>query len=336
MIMISRIIDMPVKVKGQRMIKSKKISASLVAATLCVVSAGGTAAQAQEASTDQPLIQLPTDATTESAPSQVVSKCSRLIGARVENQQRQELGRIEDVVVSFHNERVSYCVLSIKHGIFAKTRFLAVPLAAFQPSEDGSHLVLNASRANLAKAKGVGRDEWGAVIAPAWGAEPGSPVELSPAVYFAPEAALNSRDKHFVSEFSNISLELERIGRLAQTQSQDTQVKELAQKIVQDYGQAAGRVAASGPAAGAGEPPQLSGSAARAVDKLADLSGTAFDQAALRELFKCQESGVRQISLEIGKGGNPALRQLAASLQEDTEPDVWQTSLLTAQFNSLP
>jgi uncharacterized protein (DUF305 family) len=155
-------------------------------------------------------------------------------------------------------------------------------------------------------------------------------------VVFAPEVALNARDKHFVSEFSNIRLELERIGQMAQRQSQDSQVKELGQKIVQDYGQAGERVAASARGAGAGETSKISGSAARAVNKLANLSGAAFDQAALRELFKCQESGVRQISLEIDKGGDPALRRLAALLQEDMEPDLWETTQMSAQLNGHP
>jgi hypothetical protein len=308
----------------------------MVAVALCVASAVGTAAQAQQASTIQPQTQSLTNATPASDPPQVVSKCSQLIGAKVKNQQGQELGKIDDVVVSFHSDRVSYCVLRVKHGLFTKTRFLAVPLAAFQPSDDGSHLILNASQANLANAKGFDRNEWASVTTPAWGAQPGAPVELPPAMVFAPDAALNSQDKHFVSEFSNISLEVERIGQLTQTQSQDAQVKELGQKIVQDYGQAGERVAASARTAGAGETPRLSASAARTVNKLADLSGAAFDQAALRELFKCQLSGARQISRELGKGGNPALRQLAASLQEDMEPVVWQTTLLSGELNGHP
>ena len=318
------------------MIKSKKVSAFLIAAALCAVSTGGTVAQAQEASAVQPQKQPPTGATNATDPPQVVSKCSQLIGAKVENQQGQEIGKIDDVVVSFHSDRVSYCLLSVKHGIFAKARFLAVPLAAFQPSDDGSHLILNASQDNLANAKGLDRDIWASVTTPVWGAQPGPSEELPPAAVFAPGAAVNSHDKHFVSEFSSISLEVERIAQLAQTQSQDAQVKELGQKILQDYGQAGEQVAASARATGAGETPKLSGSAARTVNKLADLSGTAFDQAALRELFKCQLSGSRQISLELGKGGNPALRQLAASLQEDIEPVVWQTTLLSGQLNGHP
>ena len=162
------------------------------------------------------------------------------------------------------------------------------------------------------------------------------PIEPLQAVAMAPAAALNSRDKNFVSEFSNISLELERIGQLAQTQSQDMQVKELGKKLAQNYASIGQQVAASAQAAGATGTSQFNGSAARVINKLADLSGGTFDQAALHELFQCEESGVRQLDLEVDKGGNPALRQLAALLQESTEPDLWQTTLLSAQFNGHP
>jgi len=276
------------------------------------------------------------DATTATAPPQVISKCSRLIGASVENPQGELLGRIDDMVVNFQNERVSYCILSVKHELFKKTTFLAVPLAALRPSDDGSHLILNASQANLAKAKGFGRDEWASVNTSAWGAEPTAPMELSPTVVFAPEVALNSRDKHFVSEFPVISLELERIGQLAQTQSQDTQVKELGQKLVQTYTQAGQQVAASVQATGAGKTPRMSGSAAREVNKLAELSGVTFNQAALRELHKCEESGVHELDLETRNSQNAALRQMAAVLQANMEPVVWQTAELSAQFNGKP
>jgi len=168
------------------MIKFRKMNSTLAAAALCVASVGWTAAQAQEASTDQPQTQPPSATTPAAIQPQVISKCSQLIGVRVENPQRQQLGKITDVVVSFDSERVSYCVLGIKHGIFAKARYLAVPLAALQPSDDGSHLVLNADRANLAKAKGFARNEWPSAIVPAWGAQPGAPEQLPPVEVFAP------------------------------------------------------------------------------------------------------------------------------------------------------
>jgi sporulation protein YlmC with PRC-barrel domain len=169
--------------------KTQELKLIAIAATLCVVSVGSTVALAQEASTDQPQMQQPQATTTAPAQPQEISKCSQLIGTKVENQQGDRLGKISDVVVSFDNNRVSYCVLSVNHGIFAKARFLAVPLTAFQPSADGSCLILNATKANLARARGFERGEWPSAITPVWGAEPAAPVELPPAVVYGPPAA---------------------------------------------------------------------------------------------------------------------------------------------------
>jgi len=169
--------------------KLRKFNSILAAAAFCAVSACATVATAQQISTDKPQLQQPSDTTTSAIEPQEVSKCSQLIGTPVKNQQGESLGKIADVVVSFHNERVSYCVLRVKHGIFTKTRFLAVPLAAFQPSEDGSHLILNANRANLANAGGFDRNQWPTATTPAWGAEPAAPQELPPVKVFAPSAA---------------------------------------------------------------------------------------------------------------------------------------------------
>ena len=166
--------------------KVGKINSTLAAVTLCVVSAGWTAAQAQEASTDQPSTKAPAQATTASNQPRLASKCSQLIGAKVENQQGQCLGKISDVVVNFDDQRVSYCVMSVKHGIFGKSRYLAVPIAAFKRCDDGSCLILNADKSNLEKAKGFARNEWPSAITPAWGAEPEGPTELPAVEVFAP------------------------------------------------------------------------------------------------------------------------------------------------------
>jgi sporulation protein YlmC with PRC-barrel domain len=166
---------------------TRKLSSTLVAAALCVVSTGWSAVRAQEASTDQPLAQQTTDSTINPLACQKKSRCTQLIGTRVENQNGERLGRITDVVISFDNEHVSYCVLKVNHGMFAKNRLVEVPLAAFQPSADGSRLILNADRSNLANARGFDPSEWPSAINTVWGAEPPPPTELPPAqVYSQP------------------------------------------------------------------------------------------------------------------------------------------------------
>jgi predicted outer membrane protein len=155
---------------------------------------------------------------------------------------------------------------------------------------------------------------------------------------FAANISVNSRDKHFVRNFSRVSLEVARIGQLAQTRSRDAQVKELGQNLVQVYTQAGQQVANAAQGVDINSRSKLRGSAAREVNKLADLSGVAFDQAALHELYKCEETGVRQLDMEADSNGsgNAALRQSALKVQAVIEPVVWQTAQLNAQFNGLP
>ncbi len=154
---------------------SNIVKVTACVATLCVASAGSVA-----------VADTTTNTTTTQA-TQVVAKTSTLVGTKVENQQGQCLGRISDIVVDFNNNQVSYCVLSVKHGFFAKTRYIPVPLAAFQPGASGNTLILNASKANLAQARGYENGQWPSSITPAWGAEPAPTVELPPVEVFGPE-----------------------------------------------------------------------------------------------------------------------------------------------------
>jgi sporulation protein YlmC with PRC-barrel domain len=134
----------------------------------------------------------PPDTTPAPIGAPAAGKCSQLIGDQVENAQGEKLGEITDVVVTFGNERVSYCVLGVKHGIgfdqgmFTRTRYLSVPLAAFRPSDDGKILILNANQDNLAQAGGFDRNEWPLMTPPAWGADPEAPIALPPVEVFAP------------------------------------------------------------------------------------------------------------------------------------------------------
>jgi predicted outer membrane protein len=153
---------------------------------------------------------------------------------------------------------------------------------------------------------------------------------------FGADKSVSYRDRHFVRNFSMVSLEAARIGQLAQTHSQDAQVRELGRQLVQTYTQAGQEVANAAQTVDVGSNSKLSGSAARKVDRLAELSGVAFDRAAMRELSNCVEYGVRQLDLEADGHGNAALRRSAVQIQAATEPVVWQTAQLNDQFNGQP
>jgi sporulation protein YlmC with PRC-barrel domain len=172
--------------------KNGKFNSAAGIAIFCLAAAGGMTVQAQDSSsgtTNQTYSNGSTNqsysggnyssgstnqAETAPAPGQPLrmNKCSHLIGTEVENSQGDKLGKIEEVVVDFENGRVSYCVLRVEHKLFSTPKYVAVPLAAFRPNQDGMRLILNADKAKVEQAQGFDRDHWPSANNPAWGAQP--------------------------------------------------------------------------------------------------------------------------------------------------------------------
>jgi sporulation protein YlmC with PRC-barrel domain len=170
--------------------KTRKFDSKVVVAALCVATAGWTA-RAQDSpnpntglsQSQQGVNQSQQQPATAPTPGQPLkmNKCSQFIGTTVENPQGDKLGKIDEVVVDFESGRVSYCVLSVEHKLFATPKYLAVPLAALQPSADGSRLILHAEKDKVAQAQGFDRDNWPSVTNPAWGAQPfWTPTQKTP------------------------------------------------------------------------------------------------------------------------------------------------------------
>jgi len=101
-----------------------------------------------------------------------INKASQLVGMTVKNQQGEKLGKIDDVVIDLSGEKVAYCVLSVSQGAFSADKLHAVPLRAFQPSADGTHITLNADKEKLAQAPGFDKENWPSPSNPSWGAQP--------------------------------------------------------------------------------------------------------------------------------------------------------------------
>ena len=113
-----------------------------------------------------------TSTNSESGQPMKINKASELIGCTVKNPQGEKLGKIRDVVIDFQNDRVAYAVLGSESGILSAEKLHAVPLRAFQPSDDGTYLILNADKDKLAHAEGFDKNNWPSVTSPSWGAQP--------------------------------------------------------------------------------------------------------------------------------------------------------------------
>jgi sporulation protein YlmC with PRC-barrel domain len=108
----------------------------------------------------------------ESGQPMKINKASELIGCTVKDPQGERLGKIRDVVIDFQNDRVAYAVLGSESGILSAEKLHAVPLRAFQPSDDGTYLILNTDKDKLAHAEGFDKNNWPSVTNPSWGAQP--------------------------------------------------------------------------------------------------------------------------------------------------------------------
>jgi sporulation protein YlmC with PRC-barrel domain len=171
-------------VENVQPMKKSRINAAVLTTALSIVAVGLVVAQdkypsttrSDQRSTDKTDKRTETTVTssTTAAGGQVmkINKASQLVGMTVKNQQGEKLGKIDDIVIDLNGDKVAYCVLSVSQGAFSTDKYHAVPLRAFQPSADGTHLTLSADKEKLAQAQGFDKDNWPNPSNPSWGAQP--------------------------------------------------------------------------------------------------------------------------------------------------------------------
>jgi predicted outer membrane protein len=158
------------------------------------------------------------------------------------------------------------------------------------------------------------------LLVPSWPARAANPTKASPA------------DRRFVLQLSEAIRLEERFGQLIEKQSKNSDVKQLGQKLVEDYAQAVQRLDTLAQSLGVVLAPKSAESGPRAYDKLAALSGPAFDRAVLDQIITYQETSMRALE-DISKHADcPELRDLGSSLLSDLDDDVYQTRLLFSEF----
>jgi predicted outer membrane protein len=150
----------------------------------------------------------------------------------------------------------------------------------------------------------------------------------------APVGTVSARDTAFVQTICDDSLQVQRIGEMTHLLSQNTRVQEVGQKQAQDYAVTRQQFAATAQTMGVSITSELSGRAARAVERLQGLSGAGFDKAALHELVASEQAVLRKIQDESAQGDNPALKVLAASTLSHLQDDVYKVVILESDLNT--
>ena len=108
----------------------------------------------------------------------VVLSASTLSGDAVVNQQGEDLGKIEDLVIDFEYGRIAYVVLSSRGFLGIADKLLAIPWDALSmeipwgtlsPDLKGKKFILNVNKESLKNAPGFDKNHWPQMADRKWG-----------------------------------------------------------------------------------------------------------------------------------------------------------------------
>lgn len=91
-----------------------------------------------------------------------------MIGDEVRNNQGDDLGKIEDLMVDVSSSRVAYAVLSFGGFMGIGDKLFAVPLEALKFDTDENCFVLDVDKQQLKNAPGFDKDNWPDMADPTW------------------------------------------------------------------------------------------------------------------------------------------------------------------------
>ena len=90
----------------------------------------------------------------------IVCAKKTVIGSQVVNAQKENLGRIEELVLDAGAGRIAYAVLSFGGVLGMGDKYFAIPWNAFQFNVSEDHAVLNVDKKLLENAPGFNKDNW--------------------------------------------------------------------------------------------------------------------------------------------------------------------------------
>jgi hypothetical protein len=90
----------------------------------------------------------------------VVPAKKTVIGSKVINQQNEDLGKIEDIVIDADAGRIAYAVLSFGGVLGMGDKHFAIPWEALRFNLPNKQAVLNVDKKLLENAPGFSKDNW--------------------------------------------------------------------------------------------------------------------------------------------------------------------------------
>jgi putative membrane protein len=131
-------------------------------------------------------------------------------------------------------------------------------------------------------------------------------------------------DKAFVKKALEGNEAEIQMGQLALQKSSDDQVKQFAQRMVDDHGKMQEQLKPVAQQMGVKVPDGPSKGQMKKMDKMKSLSGDAFDQAYIKDMVKDHKSDASDFKLEAQNTQNPQLKQLATDGGEMIESHLQQ------------
>ena len=100
----------------------------------------------------------------------IVCAKKTVIGSKVVNAQKENLGRIEELVLDAGAGRIAYAVLSFGGVLGMDDKYFCIPWNAFHFNVSENHAVLNVDKKQLMNAPGFDKDNWPNMADTTWGA----------------------------------------------------------------------------------------------------------------------------------------------------------------------
>jgi putative membrane protein len=131
-------------------------------------------------------------------------------------------------------------------------------------------------------------------------------------------------DKAFVKKALEGNMAEIHMGQLALEKSSDDQVKQFAQRMVDDHGKMLDQLKPAAQAMGVKVPDGPSKGAMKNMDKMKALSGDAFDQAYIKDMVKDHKKDSSEFKQEAQSTQNPQLKQLVTEASQTIDSHLQQ------------
>jgi putative membrane protein len=126
--------------------------------------------------------------------------------------------------------------------------------------------------------------------------------------------AANSADRVFIKMAAEADMTEAHIGQMAENQSSQSQIKDLAQKLIHDHTDAYQQLAALAGKTGDSIPTGIDVRKITAVEQLMKLKGARFDHQFVQEEIRDHERAIAQFKREAEHGQNPDLKAYASKM----------------------